>query len=76
MLPTNDPNTGQFDAENAPSRTMKQFREGRHLGLGLTGKDERELFFGTNLDHASLNAGLLREGDDCEWEGRAYPQNT
>ena len=61
-VPTNDPTTGILDANNEPTRTMKSFREGRHIGLAGT-DDEREIFFGVNADHGSVNVGCLRVGD-------------
>lgn len=60
-VPTINPDNATFHPNNEPSKTMKEFRQGLHLGL--TGKDERELFFGMNLDHSSLNTGILRVGD-------------
>lgn len=60
-VPTNDPATGILDANNEPTRTMKSFREGRHIGLEGT-DDAREIFFGVNADHGSVNEGCLRVG--------------
>lgn len=60
-VPTINPIDATFHPDNEPSKTMKEFRQGLHLGL--TGKDERELFFGMNMDHGSLNEGALRIDD-------------
>lgn len=64
-VPTNDPNSGIFNRDNEPSRTLKTFRQGSDLPkqLGLSGKEEKELYFGMNLDHRSLNEGTIRVGD-------------
>lgn len=59
-VPTNDIERGCFDENDEPSRTMKTFRQGSHLGL--TGKAERELYFGVNLDNGSCNTGHLSVG--------------
>lgn len=59
-VPTNIIERGCFDENDEPTRTMRTFRQGKELGL--TGKAERELYFGVNLDNASLNSGTLSVG--------------
>lgn len=63
-MPNVDPAKGEFLPDNEPTRTMKSFRSGKATGLA-EGKPRwnGHLFFGQNLDHASLDGGVLHVGD-------------
>jgi len=59
-LPTNNPNTGEFDNNNEPTETLKTFRTAAHLGF--TDRAATEVFFGQNMDHEGVN-GYISVGD-------------
>ena len=66
-LPTVNPHTGQFHADNQPMRSMKAFRTGKEIGFDrINPRWGGEIFFGQNLDHESNENGiLLRVGQAC-----------
>lgn len=61
-IPTINPDNASMDPDNQPTKTMKSFRSGKAIGFGKESW-QKEIFFGQNLDHASLDSGVIRVGD-------------
>lgn len=63
-IPTNNPVTGVMDAGNEPTKTLRAYRSGSHLGL----IKKTDVFFGRHLDHESKASGSIRVGDHVSVE--------
>lgn len=62
-VPTNDINTGVLDPHNEPTKTMKGFRGGEHLGFEQR-KLRKDVYFGIHLNApVSMGKDYLQVGD-------------
>lgn len=61
-IPTINPENAFMDPDNQPTKAMTSFRSGKAIGFEKKSW-QGQIFFGNNLDHASLDRGLIRVGD-------------